>query len=785
MSLPFLLEIGSEEHDQDCMASRQVSFVQNLGVFALSALCRNQAEVGNGCGVAGVHPECPAEIGFRINRYMIRAGPIMRLAAFIFALLPLAAADSNLYRFSVDQDRLSGAPDFGFLNHRLEPADRLFVKGGHFYRVGQDLRANTADDERVRLFGVNLAFGANFPEEKDAARIAKRLRRLGVNLVRLHHMDSNPDRNPETAGSLLTQGPYPTLNPVSMARLGTFLSALSAEGIYANLNLHVGYTFRPEVDRVPPMPDGARIPTQSKPLHIFYPRMVDLQLEYTRKVLDGLRLKGNPVLAMVEIDNEASLVREWQAANFDRTVMGEYKAELERQWNRYLKTSGVALLTEKPASDEPRLNDFLLFLADRDRDYLRRMMLAVRESTDPLLPVAGTQMGYGGLLNLDTHADLDYQDNHFYIDHYNFPNARWDSRDWRIRDQASVGSGLAAFINMAVTREAGRPYTVSEFNQPWPNRNAAEIDPTLAAFGAFQDWDSIVHFAYSHGRKWDETGPNGFDVNGDWQKFVNIGQSAWLFRSGVIETGRKPVDIPVSKEMRLKATRQKVNGRVSDFLRTEIGFDPLLAVAHPVRLAKDSGGPAPLLKAEAPHRSDTGELAYDPEGKLLTIAAMKAAGVYGFIGTKKVMAGAIDVELPKSGRGFIALLLTSLDGRSLGLSRRMLLSNPGYTLRTQPGSDPQRAQSFINYPGTKDWFTLEPEPQFAGKPSASMGSGAAPTWWERVEAVVTLHTEGKKAAVYPLDGAGARMKPVAVERLKGAVKIRLGADSPWYEVVVD
>ena len=29
------------------------------------------------------------------------------------------------------------------------------------------------------------------------------------------------------------------------------------------------------------------------------------------------------------------------------------------------------------------------------------------------------------------------------------------------------------YLNMAAAREAGRPYTVSEFNQPWPNTHGA------------------------------------------------------------------------------------------------------------------------------------------------------------------------------------------------------------------------------------------------------------------------------------------------------------------------
>src|SRR5580704_11580145 len=112
----------------------------------------------------------------------------------------------QFFPFAIDQDHLSGAPDLSSLNRPLAAGDRLKVCGEHFCR--------SSDGSRVRLFGVNFAFGANFPEPADAPRIAKRLRRFGVNLVRLHHMDSSPDRNPpdptKDQRSLLTTGPYPT-----------------------------------------------------------------------------------------------------------------------------------------------------------------------------------------------------------------------------------------------------------------------------------------------------------------------------------------------------------------------------------------------------------------------------------------------------------------------------------------------------------------------------------------------------------------------------------------------
>src|ERR1035437_4212256 len=159
-----------------------------------------------------------------------------------------------------------------------------------------------------------------------------------------------------------------------------------------------------------------------------------------------------------------------------------------------LRTSGSAAPTGLPhdvipqnrraPTDAPLEGDeYISFLAERDRAYLRRMRDAIRTVTDAQVPIAGTLMGYGGMLNLETHADLDYQDNHFYIDHYHFPHTAWDSRDWRIRDASSVGTGMSSILNMAVSRAAGRPRTVSEFTQPYPNRQAAELDPVLAAFG--------------------------------------------------------------------------------------------------------------------------------------------------------------------------------------------------------------------------------------------------------------------------------------------------------------
>src|SRR5260370_2799451 len=100
---------------------------------------------------------------------------------------------------------------------------------------------------------------------------------------------------------------------------------------------------------------------------------------------------------MVEIDNETSMIEAWQRNSLDTYAVGEYRAELERQWHTF-KPDARALVAVKDAATDPRADDYLLFLADRDRSYLKRMLAAVRAATDKLVPLVGTQMGSGGLL---------------------------------------------------------------------------------------------------------------------------------------------------------------------------------------------------------------------------------------------------------------------------------------------------------------------------------------------------------------------------------------------------
>jgi hypothetical protein len=176
----------------------------------------------------------------------------------------------------------------------------------------------------------------------------------------------------------------------------------------------------------------------------------------------------------------------------------------------------------------------------------------------------------------------------------------------------------------------------------------------------------------------------------------------------------------------------------------------LVAFERRVQLRPDLEGDVPdraKSRPESPVVTETGQLRYRPEQRLFVIAADTAAAVIGFAGHEKVSAGAIDLELAAGARGFTATLVTPLDGRPILQSERLLISHPGYTLRTQPGSDPPRPQQIVPHGNTTEWFTLEAEPG-STRPSGNLNVGAGPIWMERIEATLTLRSQAKSVKVW-------------------------------------
>jgi len=193
--------------------------------------------------------------------------------------------------------------------------------------------------ERIKFWGVNLVAEGAFLNKENAGKIAGRMRKLGFNLVRFHHID-----NPWGSGSLFYNMPNTrTFNPAKLDLLHHTIAKLKENRIYSNINLNVSRTFK--------ISDGITyadsLPEFGKYVTIFDKNLITLQKEYANQLLTavnpytGLALCNDPAMAMVEIINENSIFRAWRDEILkDKSrggVLSYYHSRLlDSLWNEFL-----------------------------------------------------------------------------------------------------------------------------------------------------------------------------------------------------------------------------------------------------------------------------------------------------------------------------------------------------------------------------------------------------------------------------------------------------------------
>ncbi|MDO5581575.1 MAG: carbohydrate binding domain-containing protein [Planctomycetia bacterium] len=201
-------------------------------------------------------------------------------------------------------------------------------KQGFIHVQGADFFDATG---RLYFLGTNLSGAANFPKKEDATALAKTLARFGVNVVRLHHMDTY-----EIWGKNFKK--IRTFDPDKIDKMDWLISELEKNGVYVNLNLHVGLTFN-ELDGVIPSKD---YPTYCKGIDNIDPAMLQAQKKYAKAFLGhvnpytGKDYLNDPGIAMIEINNENSMILEYCGGMFDK-LLPHMNLYLQKRWNDWLR----------------------------------------------------------------------------------------------------------------------------------------------------------------------------------------------------------------------------------------------------------------------------------------------------------------------------------------------------------------------------------------------------------------------------------------------------------------
>ena len=185
------------------------------------------------------------------------------------------------------------------------------------------------------------------------------------------------------------------------------------------------------------------------------------------------------------------------------------------------------------ADTSARRADRLRFLAETEKQYWDGLAGVIRKEMNCKALLTGTMVF--GALSLWAQSDMDFVDSHSYWTHPSFPSRPWSPTDWIVEQRSMVNMpNDCKLYDLAACRQAGKPFTVTEYNHAAPNDFQAECIPLITAIAAAQDWDGIWLFSYGQRSKPEVQGfyANYFEIDQNPAKMAFLPAGAVIFRNG-------------------------------------------------------------------------------------------------------------------------------------------------------------------------------------------------------------------------------------------------------------
>jgi hypothetical protein len=657
------------------------------------------------------------------------------------------------------------------IDHRAADSSVIDLSWLHDAPAGRDgfiqIRAGhlaTPHGKRFRIWGVNLtAFAAgsvHIPAKDDAAFWAGTLSRLGVNCVRLHFLDEPAPNGILAADRDETRA----FDAEQLDRLDFFITELKKRGIYCDLNLNVGHTYKAG--------DGVRdyqLIGTGKALTYFDPRLIELQKDYARQLLTHINpytkseYRHEPAIAIIEIVNENSIVAAWERGRLRglkttgppenwQDITPYYEQELTRLFK------GPRLQPGQFASaSKERFETELSFYMQLESNFFRDMKSYLKDTLGSKSLLIGTSDYTYGLSSyplLSSTSQLDIIDGH---------------GPWELRPMVSEPLN-SIVVRLSRSAVAGKPFIVSEHNHRFPGDYTSEGIPLLAAYAGLQDWDGVMLYTFEPKQRF-YVPYNGTraDLSHDPVKIPNLAAGALMFLRQDVDPARETILRTYSREQVLESSRLPS----SEAVYFTPGFSVSAALRHESRIASLNGSPTQKLHYDdtSPIGSDTHQLAwyFTPHTGPATgetdqkfsdlIGSAKGTALTGMVTVDTPRTQALIGFLPQYPKSvshlsaairntFATLVLTSLNSQPIVQSRDLLLT--------------------------------------AGSRVTNTGKGP-PTQIEPVTGMIVLRNLGGVTGVlvWPLDGARRRMaQPLRAHPIGEAWEVTVGDPATtWYEVI--
>lgn len=416
-------------------------------------------------------------------------------------------------------------------------------KNGRLKSRGGELVSN---GKPVKLWGLNLCYGACAPEKSMADKRAAFYPRYGINAVRLHKFADGTGWS-----GIQSRESAAEYDAAGLERMDYQAAAFKNAGIYVKLSAHFGTIRLGPADRrdVPFLDefgsfDGKRTDRVTAAASAFYysPELQNLHIRQIVNLLQhtnphtGLAWAADPAVCAVEIINEQSVmfytsmgplkqsatIRRQTGARFSGWLRKKYGSHdgLVKAWGaksmdgfekdgfpagEHLDKQNVlplgnpwywdpAQLAGSQAYRKQRLLDTLEFLYELQCEAYDRHVAAVRKAGyDGEILASNWQAGraYSHLANLHTDARVGLIDRHNYFGGNGGGTGPFKGGSMLAR----AGSGM---LSSGLQQVDGRPFMLSEWIHVFPNEWAVEGPAIIGAYGmGLQGWD--VSFLFQNG----------------------------------------------------------------------------------------------------------------------------------------------------------------------------------------------------------------------------------------------------------------------------------------------
>ncbi len=350
-----------------------------------------------------------------------------------------------------------------------------------------------------------------------------------------------------------------------------------------------------------------------------------------------------------------------------------------------LEANNIARIrrSEMAAYTDQRLRDTLRFYEETQRAYFTAMRAYIQQILGSNALNTGTASYIDSLADIRSMADLDFVDTHTYSDHPSWPStAPWSPTGWVIDNDPWVNAPFTNLFDVAASAVQGKPFTVTEFNQPFPNRYAVEAPILMATIANLQDWDAVFQFDYTS----DQNDVDAEQVTGFFALAGNPLATALMPVASRIFLGQQTAAAPASSSLvftaqeRYDSARYGWSGGVGEYLREAKGVQRAALFGSRLRIGDlDAATPAaPALPTPAGpiYVSGGGQLRWDvsaPTRGLYSFDADQAQGMVGFLNGRTVALSRLQVTGAADTAHFAAVTLQSGDGEPLAESTRLLL----------------------------------------------------------------------------------------------------------------